>query len=276
MIAANYKGVMDMLYHAFDGTVEVDGGRMDYVRFGRGGRTLVLIPGLSLRGVKGSGLVLAYMYRIFAKDYTVYVLDKRADIAGTYPLRRMAGDAARAMEKLGIGRADIFGVSQGGMIAQYLAIDYPQLARKLVLGVTASRENPVMREAVQNWIAFAEGDAFEALVADMLEMMYSEAYVKRYRWLLPVLAKKGKPKDVRRFIALAWSCLGCDCYGELDKIKCPVFVIGGKLDKVVTGAASEEIAQKLGCQIHMYDTLGHAAYEEAKDFNKRIYDFLFP
>ena len=38
--------------------------------------------------------------------------------------------------------------------------------------------------------------------------------------------------------------------------------------------AGFEIAEKLGCKIHMYDTLGHAAYEEAPDFNQLIYDFL--
>ena len=37
---------------------------------------------------------------------------------------------------------------------------------------------------------------------------------------------------------------------------------------------SQEIAEKLGCEIYMYEELGHAAYEEAKDFNKRIYSFL--
>ena len=35
-----------------------------------------------------------------------------------------------------------------------------------------------------------------------------------------------------------------------------------------------EIAEKLGCKIHMYENLGHAAYEEAKDFNQMVYDFL--
>ena len=48
----------------------------------------------------------------------------------------------------------------------------------------------------------------------------------------------------------------------------------GRQDKVVTGRASEEMAEKLGCQIHMYDSLGHAAYEEAKGFNQIVYDFL--
>ncbi|MBO5666340.1 MAG: alpha/beta hydrolase, partial [Firmicutes bacterium] len=63
-------------------------------------------------------------------------------------------------------------------------------------------------------------------------------------------------------------------YEELEKITCPVFVIGGRNDQVVGGRASEEIAEKLGCEIHMYEDLGHAAYEESKDFNQRVYDFL--
>lgn len=91
---------------------------------------------------------------------------------------------------------------------------------------------------------------------------------------MPLLTVLQKPKDVQRFITLAKACLTCNAYEKLDKIKCPVFVIGGQQDKVVSGKASEEIAEKLGCKIHMYDDLGHAAYEEAADFNKRVYDFL--
>lgn len=43
---------------------------------------------------------------------------------------------------------------------------------------------------------------------------------------------------------------------------------------MVTGRASEEMADKLRCQIYMYDDLGHAAYEEAADFNERVFQFL--
>ena len=108
----------------------------------------------------------------------------------------------------------------------------------------------------------------------MAERMYSDAYLKRCRPLLPLLAVLQKPKDVPRFVALAKACLTCNAYEELERIQCPVFVIGGKQDRVVGGEASEEIAAKLGCSIYMYGRLGHAAYEEAKDFNRRVYDFL--
>ena len=84
----------------------------------------------------------------------------------------------------------------------------------------------------------------------------------------------GKPKDLRRFGILARACLTCNAYEMLDRIQCPVFVIGGKLDKVLSGEASEEIAEKLGCKIYMYEDLGHSAYEEAPDFNDRVMEFL--
>ena len=77
-----------------------------------------------------------------------------------------------------------------------------------------------------------------------------------------------------QFVILAKACLTANTYDELDKIKCPVLVLGGAKDKVVSGEASLEIAKKLGCEYHIYEDLSHEAYNEAKDFNQRIYDFL--
>ncbi|MBR5261109.1 MAG: dienelactone hydrolase family protein, partial [Oscillospiraceae bacterium] len=146
--------------------------------------------------------------------------------------------------------------------------------RKLVLAVTLSRNNDTVCSVVGNWIEMTERGDMKALVADMAEKMYSDTYLKRYRPLLPLLTVLQKPKDVPRFINLAKACLTCSAYDELDKISCPVLVLGGGQDKIVGSDACSEIAEKLGCEIHMYDSLGHAAYEEAKDFNKRVYDFF--
>ena len=62
--------------------------------------------------------------------------------------------------------------------------------------------------------------------------------------------------------------------GNINNWMDPVFVLGGRQDKVVTGTASAEIAERLGCKIHMYEGLGHAAYEEAGDFNQKVYEFM--
>ena len=263
-----------MLYSAKELKLTASGMQFDYIRFGSGKKPLIMIQGLNTRGIKGAALSLAYMYRIFAKEYTVYLFDRRPVVYDGITVRDMAADIASAMDALGLRNADVFGTSQGGMIAQYLAIDRPDLVRKLVLAVTLSRNNDTVRQVVGDWIEMAERGDMKRFVLDMAEKMYSETYVRKYRPLMPLLTILQKPKDVKRFVILAKSCLSCDTYDILDKIKCPTLVIGGKQDKVVSGVASEEIAEKLGCALHMYENLGHAAYEEAQDFNQMVYDFL--
>ena len=263
-----------MMYNAKELKLNIQGRVFDYITFGSGEKPMIMIQGLNTRGIKGAALSLAYMYRIFAKDYKVYLFDRRPDVREGITVRDMALDIAAAMAELDIKKADVFGVSQGGMIAQYLAIERPDLVNKLVLAVTLSRTNDTVRKVITHWTLMAEQGAMKALVADMAEKMYSDAYIKRYRPFMPLLTVLQKPKDVRRFVILASACLSCNTYEMLDRIKCPVLVLGGGRDQVLGGEASVEIAEKLRCEIHMYDDLGHAAYEEAKDFNRIVYGFL--
>jgi len=58
-------------------------------------------------------------------------------------------------EMIGISKADIIGFSQGGMIAQYIAIDYPELVGKLVLAVTLSKQNETVQKVIGRQIQTA-------------------------------------------------------------------------------------------------------------------------
>ena len=263
-----------MFYGAKEGKLTVSGMQLDYITFGKGEKPLILIQGLNTRGIRGAALSLAYMYRIFARDYKVYLFDRRPQVFPGITVRDMAMDVAAAMDVLGLRNAHVVGVSQGGMIAQYLAIDRPELVEKLVLAVTLCRNNATVVQVIGSWIQMAQAGHMQALVTDMAEKMYSDAYLKRYRPFLPLLTVLQKPKDVQRFVRLAQACLNCDTYGILQKIGCPVLVIGGAEDRIVTGEASRDLADRLGCRLHMYEMLGHAAYEEAADFNRIVYDFL--
>lgn len=269
-----------MLYGAKESMLKINGtASLRYASFGRGERPLVIIPGLSLRSIKGMAVPLAYMYRAFAKNFKVFVFDRRDDVPEGFTVSDIADDTAEAMRVLGIKSADVIGISQGGMAAQYLAVRYPELVRTLTLGVTLSRMNGTVTAAVNGWVKSAESGDIEAVVKDMVPKMYSDSYVKKYKRLLPAIAKFTRLEDPERFVRLAKACLTCDIYGELEKIKCPVFVIGGKQDKIVIGEASEETAEKLTasgckCRLFLYDGLGHAAYEEAKDFNPKILEFI--
>ena len=256
-----------------ESSVVIGNTKMDYVKFGKGNKNLIIIPGLSLNRVKGFGLSLWYMYRKFTKEYTVYVFDRKDDLEENYTIEMMANELACAMKELGIVSADIIGVSQGGMIAQYLTIHYPELVSKLVLGVTCSRNNLLVSSAITDWIALLNKD-IDLFVKDMLVRMYSKEYIKKNGWVFPLIGKLYKNVDKKRFEILANACLTCDCYKQLSQIGCPTLVLGGKEDQVVGIDGSLEIIKQLKCEYYIYDQYGHSAYEEAKDFNDRIYAFL--
>ncbi len=264
----------DFVFGAKELQLSLHHARVDYITFGKGPKILVMIPGLNTRGVKGSSAMLSFMYRIFAKDYTVYVFDHPAPLPADYTVSAAADWLSEAMDALELKNADVFGVSQGGMVAQYLALQRPDLVNKLVLAVTLSRTNAAVKDAVETWLRLLEAGALRQFVEDMARRMYSAAYVKRYKPFFPLLALLQKPKDPQRFKSLARACLTCDTYEQLENIRCPVLVLGGAQDKIVTAQASREIAEKLHCQLYLYENLGHAAYEEAADFNRRVLDFF--
>lgn len=266
-----------MLYHAKNGTIHIGGTTMDYIRFGSGERTLVMLPGLGdgLRSMKGTALPMALMYRAFAKDYTVYGFSRRNVLPEGFTTRDMARDQAEAMDRLGIGQADIFGVSMGGMIAQHLAIDCPEKVGRLILTVTSARPNPILTRSIGDWVSCAKQDDHTALMDSNVRRIYSEGYYRKNKWLVPVMGRLTKPKSYDRFFVQADACLNHDAYENLCRIKAPTLVIGGEKDRCLGGDASREIAARIpGAQLLMYAQWGHGLYEEAKDFNQAVLTFL--
>lgn len=256
------------------GKIHIPSGDLNYLSFGKGQKNLIIIQGLSVRDIKGAGASLALMYKIFSKNYRVWFFDRRTVVKDGLTNRDLADDIYFAMRELNIESADVFGVSQGGMIAMALTLEHPERVRKLVLGVTSARANENIKKVVNKWVACAKNEDHITINTDSFSLMYTDRYLKKYRILMPLLVRIIKPKDLSRFRILAEAILDFDCYDRLNEIKCPVLVLGGEQDKITTGDAAVEIAEKLSCEIYMYPEYGHAVYEEAKDFNQRVYEFL--
>lgn len=266
-----------MFNNAKNGNIKIGDTDMDYISFGKGKKTLVILPGVGdgLKTVKGTAYPFAAAYREYGKQNKVYVFSRKNRLEQGYTTKDMAKDQAIAMKKLGITKASIMGVSHGGMIAQYIAIDYPEMVEKLVLAVTLSRSNETVQQSVGRWIKMAEKGDYKRILIDTVEHSYSEQYVKKYRFFYPLLCRMGKPKEFTRFIIQAKSCLTHNAYDELDKITCPTLVIGGDCDKIVGAHSSAEIAKRIqNSKFYLYKGLGHGAYEEAKDFNRRVLYFF--
>ena len=139
-----------MLYNAKNGILKIGNTEIDYVSFGKGDKNLVIVPGLGdgLKTVKGMATIFSVMYKCFASDYRVYILSRKKHLKIGCSTREMAADNKIALDLLSISKADIIGISQGGMIAQYIAIDYPEIVGKLILAVTLSKQNDTVQEVI--------------------------------------------------------------------------------------------------------------------------------
>lgn len=104
-----------MFYDAKNGKIDIDDTYIDYISFGKGNKSLIMIPGLGegLTSFKGLAAPFSIMYKIFAKEYKVYILSRRKEIKDGFSTKDMADDLAIAMERLEIEKAHIVGVSQG-------------------------------------------------------------------------------------------------------------------------------------------------------------------
>ena len=259
-----------------NGRIALDPTEMDYVCFGHGSRNLVVLPGLSdgLTTVRGKALFLQAPYKRFLAEYTVYMFSRKNDMPEGYTIRQMAEDQALAMKKLGIRKAAVLGVSQGGMVAQYLAIDFPEMVEKLILAVTAPNANEVAADVVGAWIEMARQGDHVRLMTDTAGKMYSRSYLEKNGKWLPLIARSTKPKSYERFFRNAEAILGFDAREELTKIGCPTLIIAGEDDHTVGNEAPSVLHRSIpDSELWIYPGLGHGAYEEAGDFYDRIYRF---
>ena len=261
-------------------TVQADTFTMDYLRFGEGARTLVIIPGLSVQSVMGSAQAIAESYKLLTEDFTVYVFDRRKEIPASYSIDDMARDTAEAFRLLGLKDVCLFGASQGGMIAMKIAFNHPELVERLILGSTAASVTESRFSVIDEWIQLAKAGNAEGLYLSFGEAVYPPSVFEQSRELLREAAKTVTDDELKRFVIMAEGTRGFNVVDELQKIKCPVLVLGSNDDKVLGGEASRQIMKclrdKTGCELFMYDGYGHAAYDIAPDYRERMLKFFAP
>ncbi len=248
---------------------------MDYIKFGTGSKSFVILPGLSVHSIMKFAEAVQQRYAAFTEDYTIYVFDREKNIQDGYTVRDMSDDTAAAMKKLQIKNADIFGASQGGMIALYLAIDHPDLVSHLVLGSTLAKNNDTFYQVIDEWIHLAEKKDETGLLESFSAKVYSKATLDAYKDTIISLNQGITDEEYERFIILASACKSFNCYDELSSIKAPVMAIGAKGDRVTTAEGSRQIAKALACDLYLYDeNYGHGVYDEASDYTERCKRFF--
>lgn len=190
----------------------------------------------------------------------------RMPVSAPYKLIDMAKDTVGLMDALGIKSAHLAGLSMGGMIAQEIAISFPQRVRSLI-SIMSSTGNPRIppprREAIavltappptteaeylarylMNYKVLRAGSfpEDEALDAERAERAYQ-------RGINPA----GVNRQLRAVLASG------SRKARLHSVTAPTLVIHGSADPMVHPVAAKDTASSIpGAKLLMIDGMGHA------------------
>jgi pimeloyl-ACP methyl ester carboxylesterase len=193
-----------------------------------------------------------------------------------YSIADMAADAVGLLDELGIAKAHVFGQSMGGMIAQEIAISYPERVDKLVLVATTcgvKRALPSWR--MIQWLREKPG-AFSASMT--MSMLYSDAYLAKHPDVVDDLAKRMRvdPPNPKSMALQQLAAKSFDCGARLDKIQAPTLIIHGAEDWVFRPAHAKLLHRKIkGSKLVIVPGAGHGVFsQEAASVTEQIRTFV--
>jgi pimeloyl-ACP methyl ester carboxylesterase len=187
-------------------------------------------------------------------------------VAAPYQLRDMAQDTTGLMDVLGIKSAHLVGASMGGMIAQEIAISFPQRVRSLtsIMSTTGNPRIPPPTRA-----------AAAMLMAP--PPTTKDEYLARFAQTWKILRVGSFPQDEALDRARAERCFerGLNPAGvgrqlrailasgsrkeRLRTVRAPTLVIHGTVDPLVNPAGGKDTAASIpGAKLLMIEGMGHA------------------
>jgi pimeloyl-ACP methyl ester carboxylesterase len=190
----------------------------------------------------------------------------RIPVAAPYRLRDMAEDTTALMDALGIASAHLVGASMGGMIAQEIAISFPQRVRSLT-SIMSTTGNPKLRPPSR--------EAMAVLMAPRPNN--KEEYITRFEHVWKILRVGSFPEDeaLDRSRAERIFSRGLNPAGvmrqlrailasgsrktRLRQVKAPTLVIHGTVDPLVRPEGGKDTAASIpGARLMMIEGMGHA------------------
>ncbi|MFQ5668164.1 MAG: alpha/beta fold hydrolase [Candidatus Binatia bacterium] len=230
------------------------------------GDPLLLIMGYGMPGDAWLGS-LPFLQGFHAIYYDNRGTGQSSKPAGPYSVAQMAADAAGLLVHLGIGRAHVYGVSMGGMIAQELALEHPGKVRSLVLGCTmCGGEHAKMGE--------------EAVLDTLFQTIRDMATTKPEVWvdrILPLLFPKAwldANPGVREMLLMGMQMMpptppetaqnamaglfGWSAYDRLPRITAPTLVVHGDADVIIPVENAHVLAERIpAAQLYIVKGAGH-------------------
>jgi len=248
--------------------IETDGVRFAYRRFGRPGRTPLLFLGYFNSNMDAWDPVVT---NSLAADHEVILFDNAGVGASggetPYTVAEMTRDCRTFCAALGLSAIDVLGFSLGGMIAQQLTLDDPQLVQRLILLGTGPRGGEGMTftelsaEEQADPIAFLLGAFFSPSDASQAA---GREYVKRLDSRkedrdLPV---SGNSAVAQLAAIREWGTVpASNRYATLKNIAHPTLIVHGSKDIVVAPINALVLAERLpNAQLIVYPDSSHGTH----------------
>ncbi|MCK5239077.1 MAG: alpha/beta hydrolase [Candidatus Thorarchaeota archaeon] len=183
-----------------------------------------------------------------------------------YTLKDMAGDAVGLLDVLGIEAADVVGVSMGGMIAQTMAIHYPNRVRTLT-SIMSTTGNPTLPQPtpeamsvlltppVSNRIDYVNGSLESAKVLHGSKFPLNEEYVRNYSE-----RSYDRCYHPQGFARQLGAILVSESRHEaLRNVTIPTLVIHGDVDPLVPVEGGKDTAKSIPeAKLQIIEGMGHS------------------
>ncbi len=250
-----------------------DGTRLAYDVIGDG-PPLLLISGLASDRSAWSGAreVLAAHHRVVTLDHRG-TGDSDKPEAPPYSTRGFASDAIAVLDHARVARAHAYGVSMGGRIGQWLAIDHPGRVGALILGCTTPGNAHGVRRPAHVDPILAGGDPQR-----LLSFMVAEEWAAANRRFLDEQAgwlfAPTVPPHARRLHYLASE--SHDAWDRLPEITAPTLVIHGSDDEINVPANASLLASRIpGAELHLIAGARHIYFwDHAEEAHRVVREFL--
>ena len=220
----------------------------------------------------------------FAAHHRVILFDNRGAGESECPpapwtVPAMAADTVGILDALGIERAHVLGVSMGGMIAQEMAIGWPERVDRLVVAVSFARPDPLRRAFLlfRRWARLQGADLVQEGVAQ-LPWLVSPRVLNDPEELERILGVVGAmplmaPEAYSHQID---AILEHDTLSRLHQVRSPTLVLAAAEDVLTPALLSREIAAAIpGARLIVLPRGNHAVQiEDPGAFNAAVLEFL--
>lgn len=177
-----------------------------------------------------------------------------------YTTRGFADDAIAVLDHLNIDRADVYGTSMGGRVAQWLAAEHPDRIRRLILGCTSPGGPHATERDKATRSALANPDTTAAR-RTLTELMYTPAWLATHPGPYTTLGDPTMPAYARGRHLTASS--RHDAWDALPRITAPTLVLHGSDDTFNPTANAALLTARIpNATMHLIQGARHAYFEE--------------